>query len=634
VQASDRANHIHIHHIGFQEDTFAQDSLRHILTLLAALDTHGFKLLSSVTLTSRSRIKDLWLFTGASAETLVSDSPYVSPRASSLDLVRQEIPEGTPSQAVRHVRSATAPSPSSSGALGLGGPGHAKSPLAKSSSEAMSSPVMPLPSPSQSSPLRSVLRKPTPKSANSSMGTLRQELVEAHSSEQFMASLPSEVGSGVNMTGVGTVRAHEIHGSPPGMPEPEVIYETGGEDVYRPSSPPLTQIMQEEDPFRRDPPPMPQPQPFTGVAHRTIAMPIKPPQHPQHPHSQQPRTPPAHNSGSARPIPVDQPRTPSPPNATPHSSTLLSPGVFRDTTFSASTGWRSTGVDVPVTWFGTGGRDSHAGKHDSGVDLADRDPHMSSADSTMNPSFPGGFDSAPKFPGAWNLTPVTEHREQGLTPPTHGFSSSGRASPASVKAVPGFFGEHVGTPESGGKWAFPAPHQLERHDVEARVSIPAFVADRPSSSARKSEMGILGHMPIQSSPMPTMSVYMPPKSKTPPPLPPREREASGDGWVVIDVGGAGGSGNAKGTGGGRPPNRPRSSSDSHLHRSMSPPLANGAQASKTSFATNEGDGWKVSNQSLPIKEAGTMRRLFSLHKEPGSGNRMRKMRGSDAGRSK
>ncbi|KAF9654343.1 hypothetical protein BDM02DRAFT_3158103 [Thelephora ganbajun] len=73
----------------FQEDTFAVDSLRHILNLLESLDSHAFTLLASLTLSGHSRVKDLWIFTGSSDEpqedikaigdTALLDTPPTSP---------------------------------------------------------------------------------------------------------------------------------------------------------------------------------------------------------------------------------------------------------------------------------------------------------------------------------------------------------------------------------------------------------------------------------------------------------------------------------------------------------------------------------------------------------------------------
>ncbi|KAF8649866.1 hypothetical protein AX16_005628 [Volvariella volvacea WC 439] len=47
----------------FQQDTFATDSLTYILSLLSTLDQHSFSLVTSLSLSSRSRVKDLWVFT-------------------------------------------------------------------------------------------------------------------------------------------------------------------------------------------------------------------------------------------------------------------------------------------------------------------------------------------------------------------------------------------------------------------------------------------------------------------------------------------------------------------------------------------------------------------------------------------
>jgi hypothetical protein len=443
------------------------------------------------------------------------------------------------------------------------------------------------------------------------------------------------------MTGVGTVRPHSDD-YPSARPEPEIIYETGGEDIDRASTPALTQIMQEEDPFRREPPP-PMPGYIPPSSSNDVSAVMSGAMVPQflQPKPQQ-YSPPAgslHNDHSPRPIPVDQPRTPSPPHATPeatpHSSTLLGPGVFRDTTFSGSTGWRSTGVDVPVTWFGASAldtRESQLDKHDSGVSLVGDDRERNQAPLTgpgPGAVFPGGFDpysdTMPKFPGAF-LPSVSERREQVSTPNSRGSGTplAGRASPSVPKTASGYFterGHRAGTPDSGApRWKFPAPHQLDRHDVEARISTP-YIADA-FGATRKSEAGIVGHIPVQAGIMPELS-----GAKTPPAMSTRRRSVSGEGWVLVDVD----------TERKRPPNRPRSSSDSRLHRgaSSSPVPAstpNGGipRPTKMAYGFDMSDSRQASNQSLPVKEGGTIRRLFSLTKEPASGSRIRKPRASDA----
>ncbi|KAJ7275338.1 hypothetical protein B0H12DRAFT_253379 [Mycena haematopus] len=80
----------------FHEDTFAADSLRHILSLLSSLDAHSFSLLTSLTLTGRSRVKDLWIFTGPAPSS--TDSLPESPAPSILngsaaELSRRAVPE-------------------------------------------------------------------------------------------------------------------------------------------------------------------------------------------------------------------------------------------------------------------------------------------------------------------------------------------------------------------------------------------------------------------------------------------------------------------------------------------------------------------------------------------------------------
>ncbi|KAH0590529.1 hypothetical protein J132_03232 [Termitomyces sp. J132] len=66
----------------FQQDTYATDSLRHILALLTSLDSQAFTLLSSLSMTNRSRVKDLWVFIGPgpdNTEDLVHQESTVSP---------------------------------------------------------------------------------------------------------------------------------------------------------------------------------------------------------------------------------------------------------------------------------------------------------------------------------------------------------------------------------------------------------------------------------------------------------------------------------------------------------------------------------------------------------------------------
>ncbi|KAJ7071232.1 hypothetical protein C8F01DRAFT_423353 [Mycena amicta] len=113
----------------FHEDTFATDSLRHILSLLSSLDAHSFSLVASISLTGRSRVKDLWIFTGPASSSVDSlpDSPAPSILNGSHADFRRAVP-GSPShqmanspsgqsQQSLHRRLATDPSPSSGVAI-------------------------------------------------------------------------------------------------------------------------------------------------------------------------------------------------------------------------------------------------------------------------------------------------------------------------------------------------------------------------------------------------------------------------------------------------------------------------------------------------------------------------------------
>ncbi|OBZ79983.1 hypothetical protein A0H81_00707 [Grifola frondosa] len=77
----------------FQENTFATDSLRQILSLLSALDRHAFKLLTSLCLTKRSRLKDLWIFTGPTDDFPSNESAPSTPGNLSLELNREITPQ-------------------------------------------------------------------------------------------------------------------------------------------------------------------------------------------------------------------------------------------------------------------------------------------------------------------------------------------------------------------------------------------------------------------------------------------------------------------------------------------------------------------------------------------------------------
>ncbi|KAI0361719.1 hypothetical protein OH77DRAFT_1390489 [Trametes cingulata] len=351
----------------FQENTFAVDSLQQILSLLSALDRHSFTLLTSLTIGSRSRTRDFWIFTGPPAEQGSPESPPASPTGSSIELKQN---------------------------------GSARPSSEAPSSQARSN------SPFMSSPLRNMtlstgskLKKPFPKA----------ELPQAFKSDTSLDAagrLPSDVGS-VDMTGVGT--AHRRAASQPRTPD--VFYTTG------PQTPRGNTYQQEFNPWNRTSGPATPTAPM--AAHFPTASAAT--QHARH-HSMSSQDDPfLRASMSESPYDIARPRTgslgstPSTPTAAPpmrarrassplastvfnplqplqippsantpvqdgsrvengqaqrssQGSTkvergntlsdipriptppLLGPGAFRDSAFSSSTGWRST--EIPIAWTG------------------------------------------------------------------------------------------------------------------------------------------------------------------------------------------------------------------------------------------------------------------------------------------
>lgn len=89
---------------GYQEDNFATDSLHLTLGLLKTLDHHGFSLLTSLSLASRSRVKDLWIFSGVHPGDNFPDTSMTDPTASSVDLKKEITPQ-------THATNVLSPSP-------------------------------------------------------------------------------------------------------------------------------------------------------------------------------------------------------------------------------------------------------------------------------------------------------------------------------------------------------------------------------------------------------------------------------------------------------------------------------------------------------------------------------------------
>ena len=196
------------HDSGFQQDTFATDSLRHILALLTSLDSHSFSLLTSLSLTNRSRVKDLWIFTGLAPEHSLP-AEIAEPDTAVSNIIRLPLQteathpiDDVPQQ---HTRFATMeptahlPSPQHSRAT-TDGPQR--------------------PQHSILSPLPHLLRKPAPRAQVPVSVLQDSSILEQH--QILHAHMPSTICTEIeNMTGVGTVGLKSVS-SPPTTPPPKV----------------------------------------------------------------------------------------------------------------------------------------------------------------------------------------------------------------------------------------------------------------------------------------------------------------------------------------------------------------------------------------------------------------------------
>ncbi|KAJ7462686.1 hypothetical protein B0H11DRAFT_2053825 [Mycena galericulata] len=339
----------------FHEDTFATDSLRHILSLLSSLDAHSFSLLTSITLTSRSRIKDLWIFTGPAASSTDSlpESPAPSilsgPHSEFRRAPGPEIPVFSPlspqSQQSFHRRLVSEPSVS---------PPVNQSHVRAATDSPGGSPFRQ----SQSN----VLRKAAPRAQVPV--SVHDTDPPVHDGEPLRANLPSIVSdSAENLSGVGASGR-----------TPDVFYSSspfGHGDPHETSVPLILPIDDSAVKSRSPTPP-------TGEG----GSPRSPPgsNSPSSSSSPHPTTTPPLDRGPEEPISVYSNST------TPGTPPLLSPTAFRDSVFSTTTTTDSTyDVPIPIKWTGT--------ERDSQVDADTRD--------SLGPSFPGG----------WQPTPIEEKPE-------------------------------------------------------------------------------------------------------------------------------------------------------------------------------------------------------------------------------
>ncbi|KAJ3516791.1 hypothetical protein NLJ89_g910 [Agrocybe chaxingu] len=339
----------------FQQDTFATDSLQHILALLTSLDSHSFSLLTSISLTNRSRVKDLWIFTGPGPED-GSEMLENALNASQPSLKRTLLTAGSsnepqPHAPQQHRRLATEPLPPISHSPN---PQHTRA--VTDSPQRPNFPAQP-----------HVLRKPAPRAQIPVSVVQDSDLPEQQQQPLIRAPMPSTISTGVeNMTGVGSG----------GGRTPDVFYDTPPFSANSQTHfPPTVPVPTSPRPVRDVPTDVQRT--LRPVSDRAKTPPLlisrspppSPPRGSFSPHNSKPSTPIAESG-------------PSPP--------LLGGGAFRDSAFSSSSG---ATVEIPIQWTGPL-------KEEFKFDQ-EKPPRLKSS----------RLSSTPMFPGGWQPTPIAEKAE-------------------------------------------------------------------------------------------------------------------------------------------------------------------------------------------------------------------------------
>ncbi|GBE78387.1 hypothetical protein SCP_0112720 [Sparassis crispa] len=401
----------------FQEDNFPTDSLHHMLTLLTSLDAHAFSLLTSLSLaTNRTRVKDLWIFSGPAEDP---ESPNSSPGTASLELKREITPGSgmlplgneklAPVGAYRVLPSGMVHPYADAHYTHVRGP--------TDTAPATSSPLKPT---SGSSPKASggVLRKAYPKLPLAFAAEMDSPQIASTSSrspiDQKQHPFASSVGS-LDMTGVG---------SGLGRPDrsfhsitPEVLYMTSGHHSSCERHVPADtsgsyhySSSLEMQPVETSTPP-----PMDGTTAASLP-PADTSSHTAYSHStphdrsyddgyaqMQDRDASRHDTYvlSRDPAP-DAPRSPTPP--------LLSPGLFRDSAY-ASTMVRSS-YEIPISWAGRDSEGASLKKH-ALADIREQDElegraRVSSDRERARERRPSG----PRLPSAWASTPSSAPKDE------------------------------------------------------------------------------------------------------------------------------------------------------------------------------------------------------------------------------
>ncbi|KAG6850826.1 hypothetical protein H0H93_008129 [Arthromyces matolae] len=358
----------------FQTDTFSTDSLRHILTLLTSLDSHAFTLLSSISLSNRSRVKDLWVFTGP-GDSARQDGPDAVEH-SSKDVLNGDIPQTQVSDPVGKITSPTGPVSQhkrfvSEPVASSSTPRHARTATDHANGQNFTLTHgyrldRPLMGPT-------LLRKPAPR-AQVPVSVVYE--AEPPATEPFRAHLPSTISTGVdNMTGVGTdgFIPREYH---------HPVHAPGNTEGF---------------PNTAEVSPVPSSLPPTNP--RTVLRPVAIPQ-----------TPPPLTSD-----PILLPPAASSETQTPSNGELLGPGAFRD---SVTSNTSDTSFNIPIQWIGAvEGRNEAPGRK--------RSPKRNSS---TGPMLPGGWQPSPieeKYQGSQEdhggITTLPENK--GIRTPIHEVAS-------------------------------------------------------------------------------------------------------------------------------------------------------------------------------------------------------------------
>jgi len=297
--------------------------------MLGTLDSFGFTLLTSLSLNNRSRSKDLWIFAGPS-QTPPLESQSSTPLGS-----RTELQAAPTDNARERRRSYQTPAHSPTSA---NRPSHTRAATVSSVTALSHKPSTPSPISSKSG----IVRKPAPRaqlpvsvahSTGSNYNVNGEEIPSTHSarSEELRMELQSDVGSAVDMTGVGTQKYGREPDTSVYQQAPSKFYSVspGFAHQYPSMSASIMKGSQPSESLHGD---------QTSSGRTEIPSPTR------------------EAAASSIPLRSRRPHV----KATPQPVTpLLSPGAFRDSALSSNTGQAG---DMPSTWPGSGSRLTRAGR--------------------------------------------------------------------------------------------------------------------------------------------------------------------------------------------------------------------------------------------------------------------------------